>query len=199
MSETLKWTLSAICNGTVTVWMCILLIRKIRQKEPGFFRYFTTLSNIFAMIGCAVILPFSLTGAIRGGVVIPHAFSLMKYVSAVSVCVTLLTVLFFLGPVQGYDKMLGGEGLYLHLIGPVLAVVSCCLLEKGWTWAEGVLGMLPTVIYGTVYYVQVMERKKWEDFYGYNRGGRWYISVLAMVVGTALICLGMTAAGLHTY
>lgn len=193
MSKSLNWALSAICNGTVTVWMGILLIRKIRQKEPGFFRYFTTLSNIFSMICCAAVFPFSLTGAIRGNVVIPHTITLIKYVSAVSVCVTLLTVLFFLGPVNGYGKMLGGENLYLHLIGPVLAVVSCCLLEKGWTKAEGILGMLPTAIYGAVYYIQVIRRKQWEDFYGFNRGGKWIISVLGMFAGTALICIGMTA------
>lgn len=193
MNEQFRWILDAICNGTVTGWMGILLIRHLREKEPGFFRYFTTLSNLFAMAGCVAVLPFSLTGAFGGGADIPHAVTLIKYVSAASVCVTLLTVLLFLGPVNGYGKMLGGEGLYLHLIGPVLAVASCCLLEESWSGPEGLLGMLPTVLYGTLYFIKVVLRKEWEDFYGFNRGGKWIVSVIAMLVGTALICLGMTA------
>lgn len=193
MSHQLRWILALICNSAVVIWMGILLVRKIKEKDPMFFRFFTTLSNLFAMAGCAVMIPFCLCACVSGHADVPHWVTMFKYVSAVSVCVTFLTVIFFLGPVNGYDKLLGGNGFYVHLTGPLLSVLSCCLLERGgWSFSEGFFGMLPTLIYGTVYFIQVIIRKKWDDFYGFNRGGHWKIAVIGMLGGTALICIGMT-------
>ena len=118
---------------------------------------------------------------------------LLKYLGTVSVTVTLLTVLFFLGPTQGFKIMLSGSNLYLHLIGPVLAILSYAFLEKKpITIGTAMIGLLPMIVYGVVYLYKVIiaaEDKRWEDFYGFNKGGKWPVMFAAMIAGTAVVCI----------
>ena len=39
----------------------------------------------------------------------------------------------------------------------------------------------------------VLIRKKWEDFYGFNKGGKWYVSLLLMLELNLSICVGLWA------
>lgn len=186
--ESLRWLIAAVCNATVVIWMLTILLKS--RKSGNFFCFFTTLSNLFAMAGCALILPFCVAAVCTGKASVPGFVLVFKYVSAVSVCVTWLTVMFFLGPTQGYRKMFEKNGLYLHLIGPILAVGSCCFAERAVPALPAALvGVIPTVLYAVVYYIEIIVKKRWDDFYGFNRGGKWYISAAAMILGTAAICV----------
>ena len=52
------------------------------------------------------------------------------------------------------------------------------------------LGVLPVVLYGTLYLCKVVfapEEMRWPDFYGFNAGGRWKISFFAMLIAAVLI------------
>ena len=186
--ESLRWLIATVCNATVVIWMLTILLKHRRSEK--FFCFFTTLSNLFAMAGCALILPFCVAAVCGGKASVPGFVLVFKYISAVSVCVTWLTVMFFLGPTQGYGKMFEKNGLYLHLIGPILSVGSCCFAERAVPALPAALvGLIPTVLYGTVYYIEVIVKKHWEDFYGFDRGGKRYLSAIAMVLGTAAICV----------
>ena len=35
------------------------------------------------------------------------------------------------------------------------------------------------------------EERRWEDFYGFNGGGRWKVSFTAMMIGAFLISMGL--------
>ena len=79
----------------------------------------------------------------------------------------------------------------------MLALVSFLIFEKtampAWTIA---IGSLPVPVYGVLYMYRVIyapEEKRWEDFYGFNRGGKWVISVVLMTVAGALIALALRA------
>lgn len=148
-------------------------------------QFFTTLSNLLCAAGALCVL---LAGRGSG---LPYWVWLLKYLGTVALTVTLLTVVFFLGPTLGYSELVSGAGFYLHLAGPLLAILSFCFLERYYTFSFPVslLGLLPVCIYGTFYMIQVIIRRKWEDFYGYNKTGKWPISFVAMVIGTFLICL----------
>ena len=112
-----------------------------------------------------------------------------------AVTVTMLTVLFFLGPVIGYRRLLSGSDLIMHLINPVLALVSFCVFERrGLTFGWAMLGLLPVVLYAMLYGWKVLlcpPERRWEDFYGFNKGGKWYLSFVLMLLGTFLVCLGL--------
>ena len=176
-----------------------------RKPAPGrgirSFRYFTTLSNVFSALVSAVwILPEirMLSGAGQapaGGLLV------LKFMGAVSVTVTLLTVLFFLGPNMGYGPLFAGSGLYLHLIGPVLALLAFCGFEKGTDlrFPQIFCALLPTALYGAVYLNQVVrlgeDRGGWEDFYGFNRNGKWKVSIVMMLA--ASLAIGTAVAFAH--
>ena len=155
------------------------------------FRFFTTLSNVLCAVAALTVAICEMKGSPADG--LPHGIWLFKYLGTASVTVTLLTVVFFLGPTQGWKLMFGGSGSYVHLIGPLLAIISFCFLETKTTmsFASSLWGVLPMFLYGIVYLIMVValpEGKGWEDFYGFNKGGKWPISFTAMVVGTFLIC-----------
>ena len=83
--------------------------------------------------------------------------------------------------------------LYTHLIGPLLALLSFCLLERRkMSFGSAMMGLLPMLLYGAVYLYKVMfapEDRRWEDFYGFNKAGKWPIACVGMVAGASLICV----------
>ena len=151
-------------------------------------RYFTILSNLFSGLA-ALLVAVCLT---EHG--LPFGVWLLKYVAAAAVTVTFVTVMVFLGPTLGYKAQLEGRGFFLHAAGPLLAVLSFCFMERFHTlsFALSLTGMLPVVLYGLVYAWKVLlcpEERRWDDFYGYTKGGHWLISACAMLAGTFLICM----------
>ena len=160
------------------------------EKGLSALRYFTILSNLFcalASLALALTLP--------GGAV-PRWIWLWKYIGTAAVTVTMLTVLFFLGPSIGYKPLLSGKDFYLHLLGPLLAIVGFCFFERFYPLALplALTGLLPVILYGLVYLYKVVlcpEEKRWEDFYGYNKTGKWPLSFAAMMIGGALVCVAL--------
>ena len=150
------------------------------QKGLKSLRFFTILSNLFCAV-CALLLVLSSA----------QWAWLLKYVGTVAVTVTLLTVMFFLGPNMGYKQMFSGKDLYLHLCGPLMAIVSFCFLERRYnlSFPLSLLGILPVIIYGFVYLFEVVILKNWEDFYGYNKDGKWNLSMAAMFAGGFAVCM----------
>jgi hypothetical protein len=187
-------TASIIVNGAIFLATFVLLtlnFRKEGQWQPRrglkSFRYFTVLSNAFCAVTALVMAIAQLANRVAMPVV------LLKYMGTVSVSVTLLTVMLFLGPTQGYGEMLRGRNLYMHLVGPLLAIVSYCLWEKRpMSFGMALTGLIPVLVYGLVYLNQVIlapEARRWDDFYGFNRGGKWPVAFAAMLLGTFLLCV----------
>jgi hypothetical protein len=166
------------------------------KKGLSSFRFFTTLSNALSAIASLLMMICELGGSV------PFPVWLLKYLGTAAVTVTLLTVFFFLGPTMegGYKALLlPANNLYVHLIGPLLAIISFCFFEKGeMSFGLSLTGILPVLAYGCLYLYKIMyekEDKRWEDFYGFNRGGKWKISFAAMMAGTFLVCMGIKMLG----
>ena len=122
----------------------------------------------------------------------------MKYIGTAGVTVTMMTVFLFMGPAVGsLKKMLEGAELFMHLITPVLAIVSFVLLERrGMSFLQSLWGMLPVSLYGPWYLYKVKfapEEKRWEDFYRFNQGDKWPVSFSALGTAAFLICMGFLA------
>ena len=154
----------------------------------GLFRYFTVLSNVLCALCAAVVLITWTTGAL------PLWVILLKYVGTVAVSVTLITVFAFLAPVSGeWKKLLSGPDLFWHLICPIAAIVSLCVFEHtdfGFPWVF--LGLVPTVLYGVFYLYRVVilpEDRRMEDFYGFNKNGKWPVSCARMLVLSFAACV----------
>ena len=151
-------------------------------------RYYTILSNLLS--GFAALL-VAVCVTEQG---LPFGVWLLKYVGTAAVTVTFLTVMVFLGPTLGYRAMFEGTEFFLHAAGPLLALLSFCFMERFHTlsFPLSLTGMLPVLLYGPVYAWKVMfcpESRRWDDFYGYTKGGHWRLSACAMFAGTFLICV----------
>ena len=192
---TADWFLN-ILIALITLIIVVSFFRKEGQWVPerGKFalRFFTTLSNML----CAAACLLTALAINAGG--IPEWIWMLKYIGTAAVTVTMLTVLFFLAPSFGKGALkvlLSGTDLFMHLITPLLALVSFCVFEKrGMTFCQSLWGMLPVVLYGPVYLYKILfalSEKRWDDFYGFNKQGKWPVAFAGMVVGTFLICMGI--------
>ena len=148
-------------------------------------RFFTLLSNLLCALASLLIL-----FTVRDGI-LPYGVWLLKYIGTAAVAVTFLTVVVFLGPTLGYRDQLEGFAFYLHITGPLIAVISFCFLERWYplSFLLSLTGVLPVILYGAVYLYLVVVKQKWEDFYGFNKNGKWAVSFSAMAVGSFLLCL----------
>ena len=158
------------------------------KKGGQVFRFFTQQSNVLCALGALSLCLF------------PEArwAWLLKYVGTAAVTVTMMTVFFFLGPsMGGYGPLLKGSDFFMHLVTPILAIVSFCAFERrGMSFATAMLGMLPVALYGVLYLYKIIYARadrRWEDFYGFNRGGKWPVAFAAMMAGGFLICMGLMA------
>lgn len=168
----------------------------MQVRGPVIFRYFTVDSNLFCavtMIVSAFLLFRRMSGREPSEKIVEAAM-LFRYMGTVAVTVTMLTVMFFLVFLYGIKSMFGGWNFWLHLLGPVLAILSFVLLERDGGYPKKrqvLLSLLPVILYGAVYLVMVVvlgeENGGWPDFYGFNRTGKWYLSFIGMIIGTAII------------
>lgn len=176
----------------VTLILVILTFRRDGRWALGnarsAFRFFTVQSN--ALCAVAALLMCLFPDA--------HWAWMLKYVGTSAVSVTLLTVFLFLAPSAGdLGRFLKGPDFFMHLVTPILAIVSFGFLERrGMGFSEALWGMLPVALYGLWYLYKTIyapEGRRWKDFYGFNRGGRWPVSFCAMMVGGFLVCMGLMA------
>ena len=183
----------------VTAILVILMFRKDGQWVPErgkkAFRFYTVQSNCL----CAAVSLLMALAALAGPV--PQWVWTLKYIGTAAVTVTMLTVFLFLAPSIGKDwfqvLIKGASNAFMHVLTPLTALLSFCLLEKrGMSFPQCLWGMFPVVLYGPVYLYKIIyapEEKRWDDFYGFNKGGKWPVAFTGMVIGTFLICLGMMA------
>lgn len=195
----IKGLISLICNAAAAALTVICVVGFFttggqgNMQAPGFvcFRYFTVNSNVLAAVSVLFVLPWSFRAMLGSNRAMKHRVLIFKYVAVCATTLTMLTVLFLLGPKYGYGAMFEGNNLYMHLITPLLVLLSLvCTENKGNIFfRETLYGLIPTVIYGVVYGIEVLVLKNWEDFYGFNAGGKWYIFFPVMLAASYLICV----------
>ncbi len=178
--------LAALCSWCVMVFH-IDESGRLSASGLASLKYFTVLSNLLMAAAGAVWAVQLLRG--RTG----RQALVLKYAGTVSVTLTFVTVMVFLGPLFGYAAMFMGGNLYLHLVVPLAALADFLFLCR-----EGVLekrdarwATLPMLLYG-IWYVGnnlINGHGAWpntNDFYGFftwGDGGAALIAVI-MVTGT---------------
>ena len=182
----------------ITAFLVVSFFRKDGKWAPErgkfAFRFFTCQSNVLCAAASLAMAAASFSGDA------PEWVWILKYTGTAAVTVTMLTVLFFLAPSVGKNwiqVLLKGRDLVLHLLTPLAALVSFCFLEKrGMRFDQSLWGLLPIVLYGPLYLYKIRfapPEKRWEDFYGFNKHGKWPVSYACMLAGTFLICMALMA------
>ena len=189
---------SIVINIAIFIITLVLLVRFLRkdgrwdrERAKKTFRFFTCQSNVL----CAFAALLTAVSQLAGG--IPEWVWILKYIGTSAVSVTMMTVLLFLGPAYSYKELLKGPDFFMHLLTPLLALLSFCVFEKrGMRFSLALVGLLPVVLYGPLYLYKILyapEGKRWDDFYGFNKTGKWPAAFAAMLAGTFLICMGIMA------
>lgn len=159
------------------------------------FIFFTVDSNILCAVSSAIAVPYLIKSINNVPCRLPKNVFVFRFLGTTAVTLTFLTVVCFLGPIQGYRAMFDGTNLFLHLICPLISVISLIFFEytDSFGFNLSLLGILPTVVYGAVYFYMVLilgaGNGGWHDFYGFNMGGRWYVSVPVILAATFVITL----------
>lgn len=191
--------LSLICNLTIAAFMVKSLVGfftvggsgNMQVKKTRAFVFFTVQSNCFMAACSAVMLVFNVTALLRGAAQVPYWFETVKLSATVAVSVTLFVVMLVFVPATGFKPMIEGDNIFMHLISPVLAIITFVLFDGSVRLAPSALAfaMIPVFAYAVLYFVMVMvlgeDRGGWPDFYFFNKGGKWYLSALG-VFGMAI-------------
>ena len=152
------------------------------------FRYFTTLSNVLCALSALCVLCCRIFAGD-----IPAWANLFKFIGTTSVFVTFVTVCLFLYPRSKDKGLFLRTGLHMHVVAPLLAVISFAFFERGivLSFAQSLTGLIPTVLYGIAYLYMVIirgeEKGGWPDFYGFAKGIFWPISMGFMFAGTFVL------------
>lgn len=159
------------------------------------YKFFTTDSNILAAVSSLILIPYEIN-ILRGKrEKLPRFAVVLKYVGMTSVMLTFLTVITLLLPQYGAPFLLLGTAFYMHLAGPLAALITFLFLETDCAvkLSETFLALIPAALYGAVYLTEVVfigeGNGGWVDFYTFNRGGYWYITVFVILGVTYLIAV----------
>ena len=196
-----KAGISLILNcltATITAFIIVLLFfidDPVINNGWESFLFFTTDANILTAVASVIIAVYDIR-ILRGKAdALPKYAELLKFVGVVSLMLTFATVIFFLVPLYGVSYELGGTNCHMHLVAPMMSLFSFLFCEKRFkiTLKESLLGLLPTAVYASVYYVMVIaigaENGGWVDFYAFNQGGLWFPVLIAIMAVTFGICM----------
>lgn len=132
-------------------------------------RYFTVDSNLFLALVCLAELIAGLMGKTE------LWLERLRYMATVAVALTFTVVAVFFGPFVGFAPLYRNGNLFFHLLIPVAAILSFCLLYRRTVpLRETFLALIPSVLYG-IYYTAVLlvrgVRFPETDWYGFAAGG----------------------------
>ena len=145
-------------------------------------KYFTVLSNLFEAYASTMWLY--------------KKDEKIKYIASVSLSLTFITVVLFLGPLFGYRIMYIGSNFWFHLIVPIIAVMEVIFLSK-YTISkkDNLFALMPMFIYGLFYVGNIFINGvgSWpntNDWYGFFTWGYTGGIVVFFVISLATYFMG---------
>ena len=162
------------------------------------FKYFTFQSNVFMGVVAFIYALFQLLILLNKRDKLPHVLLAFNHVGTTAVGLTFLVVIFFLAPGYGFHLMYRGANLFFHGIVPVVAMVGYMFIHKECNLAfkETVFSILPSLIYGIVYFIVVVSLNGYGDinidFYMFGANGPFigalnFLAVMSIAYGFGLV------------
>lgn len=179
MSRIKQW-IFVVANFAMVVWQVVALTLRIVGEQPNMFAYFTVLSNLFAMVTCAICAVFALRGKC-----LVTLYSWATYLLAFAFIVPLVGASTQEG---GYYKMfLVGEDFVNHLACPVtMVVIYLTCLPKTVTTDSATLTVGTILLYGTTMYML--------NAFGVVQGPYFFFEVHSYTLGQILLMLTVLVA-----
>ena len=133
-----------VINILIFIFELLGLIITINNSHTFSFEYYTNDSNLLMLISSGLFIFYSITYKS-----IPKWLKTLKYISVAALTITILTVLFILGPMMNFDYgflLFTGQMFIYHLLCPILAIISFVLYEDYKS-----KDVMPAMIYTLVY------------------------------------------------
>lgn len=161
----------------------IIILFFVLIKTPSAFHYFTVLSNLFMVIvaSLAIFLAIKSTSS--------QFLNNLYLIATTSLVLVFLVVAFFLAPqFENYFYLFSEYNFFLHFLNPLFAVISLLLLKNPeYNFKTCFYTLIPPALYAIIYFIFVILKKDWPDFYNFTLGGKDWLSFF-----TLLIILGVT-------
>lgn len=138
-----------ILNIIIIVMEIIGIVTHIIYNSNFDLQYYTHVSNLLNLIASCIFLFYVLRN--KG---LPKWASILKYTATVALTVTFLVVVFVLAPMDNFNYkfyLIDKSMLYIHLLCPILTVVSFILFEEH--RISGIKDIIKTLYYTLVYSV----------------------------------------------
>ena len=160
----------------------------------GYFKPYTMDSNVLMFFASAIMIAFCIKNLVHGADMTPK-WALTFYLTGSScLFLTMFIAAVFLGPMkvmmgESYFVMFQDDMFFFHLLNPLIAIFTFTFLMKKHRYGmrDCLPAIVPTVIYSVVYLIMVVFLKKWNDFYGFTFGGRYYLVPLVIIVVYCLV------------
>lgn len=124
---------------------------------PSTFKYYTTISNVFAGISCFLLVLYQIINY-KNSKEIPYFVIIFKYISACMLSVTFLVVLFVLIPASGdINEMIrllfSPKLLFHHTLCPILCIISFVFFENEYKIEKKYIfySLIPTLLYAIIF------------------------------------------------
>lgn len=132
----------------------------LESSTFGMFRFFTVDSNLL-MGFTALLLAIQEKKLLMGKInKIPKIYYILKLMGTVSVTLTILVTISYLGTIApgGIISLLQNSNLFYHLIIPLLSIIAFCFFEKTniIKLKDTIYGVIPMFIYGLYYLVNIL-------------------------------------------
>ena len=205
----MKKKIEIIFNILIVIFVTIGLVVMFTYNPDGNdlvshgienFKYFTVLSNIFCGIVALVQLICDIINKASDAFAqeensqkkYKKIIKYLKLMATTDVALTFCTVAFFLWPIYKLAGMYQGSNFFFHLIVPILAIIDFCLVDEGIRipFKITVISMLPSLIYGAAYLVNILingigEWPNTNDWYGYLNWG-YPVGILIFAITTVM-------------
>ena len=195
--ERIRLITGAVINVAIfglAVFCLINFLGHLLRSDPdNKFIYFTNMSALSFGI---VALPNAfllLLSAIKGKLIYPVFFSVIKFVSLTMISLTFFTVLCFIAPLTSFKTMYENMRFVTHLVIPLLVLISYFFFEEKvlLPWKLSLFGAIPPIIYTFLYGLNVVLLKTWPDIYKVNEKGIWYVFAIITIIFNFLLVQGL--------
>ena len=164
----------------------LILYAKNGARPIDLFQYFTIDANAVTAFASSMIIPYAIDGLRKKRFYCPK-WVLLFYYSGV--------VISRIDVVNAY----GGYNFYLHLVCPIMILVSFFLIESYYklTIKDAALTIIPIFIYAMVYIYEVViigeDNGGWQDIYYFTKYVSFIVSFIAMMFISMLVALMLKA------
>ncbi len=183
--------MARILNLIIIVLEIVGLRRALKDRSvKQLFLYYTQLSNLLTLVASLLLVIFGIKGWVE----------VLRYLSVSMLVMTFFVTAFILVPMSRKPKELlfSGNGLFHHLIIPVLSTISYMFLENRapfkWIWLPG----LVTLVYGIIMlYLNYTEQVKGPYPFFWVKKNGWVATVIWMIALLTAVTLISGLVGYH--